>query len=483
MSPLVLVLDQGGHSSRALVFDETGAVIAQASVQVSTTIRQPEWIEQDAAELSASLRTLLFRVADQLGERCSDLQAAALIVQRSSIVAWNRVSHEILSPVLSWQDTRNRVWLEKLLQKNHNNIRKTVRQKTGLCVNAHYGASKMRWLLDNVPEIKYAEKNKTLCIAPLVCFLHQQLTHAIEPVVDAVIASRTLLAGLGETTWSPALLQLFDVPEAVLPTIKPTMADYGAIHVGDYSVPLQLLGGDQSFFAMSHNLFLDPAVVFINVGTGAFIQQSMQVAMVPENLLCAPLCITGDTSEAIMVAEGTVNAAATALDWFYERIGYSLSAADWQLALKRTDDDPVSVPYFVGRMVAAGSPDWLPAGESFFSQDSTVEQQAIAVLESIVFSLQRNLDSLAAVQRCEKIIISGGLSQLDIFCQRLADLAGKSVLRSDDVEACARGAAMQLLPGAAGKPIYNEYIPINNLFLEQRYRQWSEAMAQLSHSG
>lgn len=479
MPSLVLVLDQGGHSSRALVFDESGAVVAQASVLVSTVITESGWIEQKPDELVASLRTAIAEVAVQLGERCGDIQAAALIVQRSSVVAWDMLSHQLLSPVLSWQDTRNSAWLENILADK----RSAIRNKTGLYPNAHYGASKIRWLLDNSPAVKKSAADHSLCIAPLASFLCRELTGTVESVVDAVIASRTMLTEIAAISWSQELLGIFGIPRTVLPAIKPTQAEYGAITVGDCFVPLRLLGGDQSFFALSHGVLFDADTVFVNVGTGAFIQQKMMQSLVPHALLCAPLLIAENPALTVVVAEGTVNAAATALDWLWQREGYTFSAEDWQLAVEQAELVPEAIPCFISRMVASGSPDWLPAGEAFFSKESSRELKAIAVLEAIVFALQRNLDCLAAVQRSDKIVVSGGLSQQDIFCQRLADLAEKPVLRSDDIEACARGAAIQLVPTAAAKQVYREYVPQVSEALQMRYRQWSAVMDQLSCSG
>lgn len=485
---LALVLDQGGHSTRVVVFDASGAVVAQAAIAINTLILQSGWIEQDPSELVASLRFVLDAIAEQLGEqRCQHITSAALVVQRSSLLAWDRLSRQALSSVLSWQDTRNSAWLEKTLTENHGSIRNVIRDKTGLYPNAHYGASKMHWLLDNVPAMKDAASHHTLCIAPLASFLQQQLTAQLttstEPVVDAVIASRTMLTETAALHWSPALLDIFDIPLAVLPVIKPTLADYGAIRIANRQLPLRLLGGDQSFFALSHGILFDEKTVFINAGTGAFIQQKMLPLSVPHKLLCAALCIGDSEENTVFVAEGTVNAAATALDWLWQRVGCTFSGEDWVLAARQTESDSTDVPYFINRITASGSPDWLPAGESFFSMDASVQLQAIAVLESIVFALQRNLDCLATVQPCEKIIVSGGLSKLDIFCQSLADLTNKPVWRSDDVEACARGAAMQLLPEAALQQAYYEYAPQNRIELQQRYERWTVVMNQLSVGG
>lgn len=479
MTALALVIDQGGHSSRALVFDDAGAVVAAASAPVSSTQPAPAQVEQSPAEILASVRTVLARVAEQLGARAVELQSVALIVQRSSLLAWDRTSGAPLSAVLSWQDTRHAAWLEQVVAGR----REALREITGLYPNAHYGASKMRWLLDHMPALQHSASSGTLCMAPLASWLQQQLTGSHAPVVDAVIASRTLLTEVGATSWSQTLLDTFAIPAAVLPGVMPTLADYGTLRFGEHSVPLRLLGGDQSFFALSHGSVFAGDTLFINAGTGAFVQQLMSPDRMPLRLLCAPLVIGERPSASVFVAEGTVNAAATALDWWQQQAGSVFTAGEWQQAAALADREPASVPLFCNRITATGSPDWLPAGEPAFSCPASIPLQGIAVLESVVFALQRNSDSLVAVQPANRIVLSGGLSQLALFCQRLADLSGLPVWRSDDVEACARGAAMQLLPAAVGQQRYHEFTPRPSAALQQRYRQWAAMMDQLSAAG
>lgn len=477
MAPLVLVLDQGGHSSRAIVFDAAGAVIAQAREAVATHYLSADSIEQNPHEILQSLRDVIAAVSVQLGERCGEIVAAALIVQRSSLVALDEISGAPLSPVLSWQDTRNARWLAEICR----DAQGWLRQLTGLRANAHYGVSKMCWLLDNVQALQQAAEEKTLCITPLAGFLYRHLTSSSQTVVDAVIASRTLLTEISKLHWSSALLDFFTIPENILPNIRATLADYGEITVSNVKVPLRLLGGDQSFFMLSHGKQFDGNAVFINAGTGAFVQRAMSAVDVPPSLLAAPLVIAENAQDSVVVAEGTVNAAATALDWWWQQSGVVFSDEDWRVAAIDSLQFAAQVPVFINRVTASGSPDWLAVGESHFTQNTApISLKTIAVLEAIVFALQRNMDLLAAVKPCSIIVVSGGLSRLDIFCQRIADLSGKTVMRSDDVEACARGAAAQLLPSVVAQQHYQAFEPAALTELHQRYQQWTALMNQLS---
>ena len=474
--PYVLVLDQGGHSSRALVFDAVGCVIANASEKVSTQYPAVGCVEQNPSEILQSLRDVIAAVAAQLGDRCKDIIAAALIVQRSSLVALDETSGEPLSPILSWQDTRHAHWLT---EKSKNQL-SFLRRLTGLRANAHYGASKMRWLLDNTAVVHAAERQNRLCLAPLAGYLCRCLTEAEHTVVDAVIASRTLLTETSALQWSSTLLDFFAIPHAVLPEVRASLADYGEIAVGDIKVPLRLLGGDQSFFMLSYGVQFDDGTVFINAGTGAFVQQWMPAADIPQHLLVSPLMITADPKNTVVVAEGTVNAAATALDWWQQQSGIVLSDEFWQKAELACCRYPSEIPVFINRITASGSPDWLPAGESFFSTEAALPLKTMAVLEAIVFALQRNMDLLEQRKLCSTIVVSGGLSKLDIFCQRIANLSGKLVLRSSDMEACARGAAMQLLPSAIGDQQFEQFDPVVDENLCKRYQRWTAQMDQLS---
>jgi glycerol kinase len=280
-------------------------------------------------------------------------------------------------------------------------------------------------------------------------------------------------------------LALFEIPEQILPAIKPTLADYGCLLVGETQVPLQLLGGDQSFVALAYG---DEHVnaVFINAGTGAFIQRLCNADTVscgknsPEKLLCSTLMVN-TTGSAMMAIEGTVNAAASALNWLWQQHASTLNVCEVEAALQKTLFDNSAVPIFLNRIAASGSPDWLPAGESSFSFAAPLPILAVAVLESIVFSLQRNLDVIQATLSCEHIVVSGGLSRLNGFCQRLANASALSVLRSDDVEASARGAALQLMPGKSELHLqWKHFYPQAQPLLAARYKAWCIAMDTLS---
>ncbi|HQQ63473.1 MAG TPA: FGGY family carbohydrate kinase [Pseudomonadales bacterium] len=472
-----LVIDQGGHSTRALVFDTRGHLQASAALPIKTLTGAAGFIEQDPAEILASVTAVLEQIAARLGDQCSVIKKAGLIVQRSSLLAWDRHSGAAISPVLSWQDTRHAAWLQQHIAGSENRLQ----QLTGLRANAHYGASKIRWLLDNDPCVQQYSRD-ALCIGPLSAFLQQRLTQSPVPCVDAVIASRTLLTETGKALWSDTLLDFFAIPRELLPAVRYTTDNYCDITVGDKRIPLRLQGGDQSFIAFAQGKAFFDDSIFINAGTGAFVHRAMCSEQVPAGLLSTPLLVNHACAEHaaianVMVAEGTVNAAATALDWLWERRRKKLSEMELESALQQPD----AVPFFINTVTATGSPDWLPASSPVFSFAADLASEAVAVIESVVFALQRNISLLQAARPAIRIVLSGGLSRLQGFCQRLADISMLPVVCSDDSEASARGAAYCLQDAPAewqGLPSRTFY-PQKHHGLHARYLDWSRAMSAL----
>lgn len=430
---LYLVMDQGGHSTRALVYNTHGECITITQLAVDTSHPQQDRYEQDPRGISQSLQHCLQQLDTTL---VPDIISAVLVTQRSSFVACRKDSLEPLTPVISWQDTRNRAWLQTGINSGQYDL-PALKLQTGLRLNAHYGASKIRWLLDHDTAVQVAAHDNNLLFLPLAAYLTQQLTHQ-PAVIDAVTASRTFLVGFGEQKWSDKLLKLFDIPAASLPTIVPTRHAFGDITVAGRKIPLQVVGGDQSFLPFAYGKTEAASRIYLNAGTGAFVQTTLPLADTPAGLLCSVAALD---DEHITVAEGTVNACASALDWLFEQEGCQLSFT----AIGKALNDCRHVPVFYHRVTALGSPYWLPADACTFSETASFEEKTVAVIESIVFLLAINIDLLKqAKPALAQIVISGGFSRLDGFCQKLADCSGLEVIRCEDHEASARGAACYL---------------------------------------
>jgi glycerol kinase len=464
---LYLCIDQGGHASRALVFNPTGAVMARAERVIATRHPRPDWVEHDPEELLASVCDAIGDVVTSLAERAHDLAAAGLATQRSTIVCWDKESGTALSPVISWQDRRAHAWLAQFAAKQAD-----VHARTGLMLSAHYGASKLRWCLDHLPAVQQAAKKGTLACGPLASFLLFRLLAERPLLVDPSNAGRTLLWNLATRDWDPVLLNLFGAARGLLPACAPTRYDYGTLRIGDRSVPLTILNGDQSAALFAFGL-PDPYTAYVNMGTGAFVLRASAQRLDAARLLSS--IAYADDSRASYVLEGTVNGAGAALAWAGERLGIADIEGPLDGWLSR-DSDP---PLFLNGVSGLGAPFWVADFPSRFTAESEPWQQVVAVAESVIFLLQANLDEFArAGASFRRIVVTGGLAQASALCQRLADLSGLSVRRPAEHEATARGLAFLLAgqPTAWPQPAGADFTPQPNAPLCERYMRWRSTL-------
>ncbi len=467
---LVLALDQGGHGSRAVIFDGIGNEVAASHVPVATQYGEDGFVEQDPLELARSLERAALDACESPAVAGRPIEAAGLATQRSTIVCWERSSGLALTNAISWQDRRNAAWLDRLEARADE-----IRDLTGLVLSPHYGASKLRWCLDNVPAVRRAAERGDLAFGPLSSWLLRCLVDERPVVVDPANASRTLLFDPATLAWSPALLDAFDIDIECLPTCVPTCYAYGHLSVGSRSIPVTACTGDQSAAAFACGTPEGNAAL-VNVGTGAFVQRAASAgAPLPSGLLRSVL--RSDNSGAVYSHEGTVNGAGSAIDWLRGITALDVDRALGSLAVRPGE----VVPLFMNGVGGLGAPFWLPAFPVEFVTDGDDRLRLAAVVESIAFLLCTNLVAMQRTAPLDGARISGGMARCDYLCQSLADVCGLPVHRDAQREATARGAAFL----SAGQPSGWQAVPVERSFqprpnepLEARYRRWLAEMAR-----
>lgn len=477
--PLYLAIDQGSHASRALVFDGRGDVLARAHAEIDTLHPRDDWVEHDADALLDATRRVIDDSVQELGTDIQRLQMAGLATQRSSIVCWDRDTGGPLSNVLSWRDRRAADWLADFEAEANR-----VHDITGLVLSPHYGASKLHWCLQNLPEVAAALDSNRLALGPLSSFLAHRLAAGQPPLADPANASRTLLWDYRARDWSPELLKLFGVPTAGLPASVPSRHDFGTIALGEHRCPLALVTGDQSaaLFGLG-----EPATdtVYANLGTGAFLQQVVGGEPVAGPGLLSSV-VYQDAQRSMYVLEGTVNGAGGALVAVADELGMDRDylkahSARWL----QHESDP---PLFLNGVGGLGAPYWVADFPTRFVGRGHDAAKIVAVMESIVFLLVVNLEALAqCAPQPRRMIVTGGLAAVDPLCQRLADLSGLPVARPQIKEATARGLAW-LLAQRAGSWLpdaeRSEFEPVADQAFSQRYQRWRQAMEdQVQASG
>ncbi len=471
MPDLILALDQGTHSSRAILFDLHGQVVATARQSIALQQLSRTEIEQSPVEILQSIQTVLQRILNNPAIDRARILCAGMATQRSSVVAWDGHSGAPLSPVISWQDRRTAGRLASLKNRSH-----VIEQLTGLHLSPHYGASKLQWLLENNAAVGTALDENRLVMGPLASYLLHHLTDNPEELIDEANASRTLLWNLQQRNWDRTLLGYFKIPPRVLPHCKPVYYDYGNIH--DSGLPLRAVNGDQTAALYAQGA-ASGNTMSVNIGTGAFVLLPTDTPSTRPDGLLAGISYSNEQSGSYYI-EGTVNAASTALEWASHTFGLS----DFEQQLPGWLDTIKAPTLFINTLGGLGSPWWQDGPAAYFLDAGVSGPEAmVAVIESILFLVQANVELLQAVNAAvDKIQISGGLSRLDGLCRKLASLSGLTVYRPLQVEATARGIAWQAAGCPEDWPSTGEgtsFAPGADPGLHERYKRFLEILRSL----
>ena len=461
-----LAIDQGGHASRALLYDADGELLDSTYCEIETLEKANNIVEHDAIAFVESVQQVVNELAAKLGEDVIRIQSVGLACQRSSIVCWNKDTGEALSPIISWQDRRTDTDLQRYAR-----YQDLIRDRTGLLLNPHYGASKMRWCLENLPAVEEAKQQGTLIISPVATYLLFHLLEQHPIFVDPANAGRTLLYDYKKGDWCEELLEAFDIDRSILPTCVPSKYDFGSLGLNGHSVNLRVCTGDQSA-AVFYSGMPQSDSLYINAGTGAFVQQIRNDLFDDKVDGLLKSIVYADDKNCLYVKEGTVNGAGRALQWYGEKTG----RIDYTDHLEKWFAEVESPPMFLNAISGVGSPFWT-SFSSRFDRECAVEDGFVAIVESILFLLKSNIRLFDDFAR---IYVSGGLSNSDTFCQYLASLSGVVVCRQKVQEATSKGLFM-LLSGKGGSPeVEQTFSPDENIELNQRYLAWRQEMVKLA---
>ncbi|WP_420643199.1 FGGY family carbohydrate kinase [Candidatus Leptofilum sp.] len=467
---LILALDVGTLSVRASAYDYAGNALAFADQPIALHQISSRQIEQDPTEINTAVHKVMQHVLDDPVVQKRGVACAGLACQRSSIVAWNRHNGVPLTPVLSWQDRRAAEYLVPLASKGV-----AIKKKSGLFLSPHYGASKLRWMLDNYPELERPLQNKTLIFGPLAAFVIANLLKGTPCIVDHVNASRTQLMDLQKHEWSSELLREFGIDRGLLPDCQPTQSYFGTIRGTE--IPLTAVNGDQNA-AIHGPGKLEDGTLIVNVGTGAFVLLSTNTQLMQHPSLLASIANSSDDHVTYLL-EGTVNGAGAAIKWAadqWQEPNMTAHLAEW---LSEVEAPPI----FINTIGGLGSPFWRSEQNPRFLSNGQSEpslgEQAVAIIESILFLVAINLEAMSNTgQSVKRIRITGGLSALDGLCQRLANLTQRVVLRPQVKQATSQGIAWLAANLSQGWHDLRDgshvdyFLPKDGRSLKARYRQF-----------
>ena len=430
-TPLLLALDQGTTSTRAILFDATGAPLRTAQRELRQIYPEDGWVEHDPEEIwQASVAVLREAAAGEVPA------AIGIANQRETVLLWDRASGACLHNAIVWQDRRTAPECDRLRAEGAEPL---VAERSGLVIDPYFSATKLAWLLDELPG---ARGRRDLAFGTVDSFLAWRLTGGRVHATDATNASRTGLFDISERAWSPELLELFRVPESVLPEVRGNADGFGVTDVLGAPVPIAGMAGDQQAATLGQGC-LEAGDIKSTYGTGCFLlaHTGGEPAASRHRLLTTiALELGGRTTYAL---EGAVFVAGAAVQWLRDGLGVIADAAETEaLARNAGESGVVMVPAFVG----LGAPWWDPEARGALfglTRDTGPAELARAALEAAAHQTADLLDAAAADGvRPALLRIDGAMSANDWFAQRLADIAGLAVERPAVTETTAWGAAV-----------------------------------------
>jgi glycerol kinase len=438
----ILALDLGTTSSRAIVFGHDGTIHAIAQKEFTQIFPQAGWVEHDPQEIWASQIGVATEALGRAGLNAGDIAAIGITNQRETTVIWDRTTGEPIHNAVVWQDRRTAGFCEQLKMDGAGAL---IQRRTGLLIDAYFSASKIRWLLDNVPGARERAAAGRLAFGTIDTWLIWKLTGGRVHVTDVTNASRTMLFNIHTLTWDDELLQLFDVPASVLPDVKPSSGDYGrtATGLGLGEIAIAGIAGDQQS-ALFGQMCLAPGMSKNTYGTGCFLLQNIGVTpTLSQHQLVTTVAwqIDGRTEYAL---EGSVFIGGAVVQWLRDGLGLIRTAADIE-PLARSVPDNGGV-YLVPAFAGLGAPHWDPFARGTIvgiTRGTTAGHIARAALESIAFQVADLLDAMGADCgiAARELRVDGGAAANDMLMQMQADLLGVPVVRPAVTETTALGAA------------------------------------------
>jgi len=442
MSRFLLAIDQGTTSSRAQVYDAAGRVVGTASAEIPQHYPKPGWVEHDPDAIWASVRETVPAALRLAGIDGKQLAGIGVTNQRETVVLWERATGKPLGRAIVWQDRRTADFCRARQADEP-----TLRAKTGLVLDPYFSATKLAWMLDQDAAWRARADAGQLAAGTIDTFLLARLTGLRVHATDRSNASRTLLLGLTTGAWDADLCKYFNIPQALLPEVKPSAADYGVTAGLDFlpdGVPIAGVAGDQQAALFGQCAFA-PGEAKCTYGTGAFFLQHLGTdARLSEHRLLTSLAATGP-GPLEYVMEGSVFIAGAAVQWLRDglRLLTSASAVE-KLAREADPEQPVIfVPGFVG----LGAPHWVPDARGVLfglTRGTTAAELGKATLEGVAFQVADLVEAAGqdAGRPLSALRVDGGMAQNALFLQRQADILGLPVLQAAHSEATARGAAM-----------------------------------------
>ncbi|MBR5562661.1 MAG: glycerol kinase GlpK [Bacteroidales bacterium] len=443
MKQYILALDQGTSSSRAIIFDNQGKIKATSQKEFTQIFPKPGWVEHNPMEIWSSQASVIAEAITSIGINGDNIAAIGITNQRETTIVWDAETGEPVYNAIVWQDRRTSEFCDSLKKKD--GLTETIRNKTGLIIDAYFSATKINWILENVPGARQKAQDGKLRFGTVDTWLVWMLTSGEVHVTDVSNASRTMLFNIHTLQWDKELLELFDIPESMMPEVKSSSEVYGYTKgtILACEVPIGGMAGDQQA-ALFGQMCTEPGSVKNTYGTGCFLLMNSgeKPIMSSNNLLTTVAWKIGDTVNYAL--EGSIFVAGSVVQWLRDGLGIIRSAKEVEeLATSVPDNGGV---YFVPALTGLGAPHWdqYAKGSIYgITRGTTAGHIARAAIEGIAFQTMDIVQAMEKDAGCplKELKVDGGATANNLMMQFQADILGTSVIRPQVTETTALGAA------------------------------------------
>jgi len=436
----ILALDQGTTSSRAILFDQRGTIKSLKQIEFQQIFPKSGWVEHDPLEIWTSQLHVVHTILNEIN--VEEIAAIGITNQRETTVVWDRTTGKPVYNAIVWQDRRTADITEQLKKDGYG---PTFKQKTGLVIDPYFSATKIKWILENVPGVKEKAENGELAFGTIDSWLVWNLTNGEHHITDVTNASRTLLYNIHELVWDEQLLKIFGIPQSILPEVRPSSTVYGSVvkNLFGSEIPISGIAGDQHAALFGQNC-IEPGMAKNTYGTGCFMLMNTGITPVQSNhnLLTTIAWQFDDKVEYAL--EGSIFIGGAVVQWLRDGLGIIKSSEEVEkLALEVEHTEGV---YLVPAFSGLGAPYWDPYARGIIvglTRGTNRAHIARSAIESIGY---QSFDLLKAMEadskiRLKQLRVDGGAAVNNMLMQFQADLLRVPVIRPTITETTALGAA------------------------------------------
>ncbi len=442
MSKYIMALDSGTTSNRCILFDHSGKICSVAQKEFTQIFPKPGWVEHDADEIFATQLEVARQALANIGVNASDIAAIGITNQRETTIVWNKFTGRPVYNAIVWQCRRTAPFCDQL---RGDCLVDTIREKTGLVIDPYFSATKIRWILENVPGAREAADGGELLFGTVETWLIWKLTGGKVHVTDYSNASRTMLFNINTLCWDEEILRVLDIPASMLPRVVPSCGIVGETEAGFFGAPVAIAGaaGDQQAALFGQTCFA-PGDAKCTYGTGAFLLMNTgETPIFSQNGLVTTIA-WGLEGKVHYALEGSIFVAGAAIQWLRDELRFIESASDSEYMARKVPD--TNGCYVVPAFTGLGAPYWdARARGTILGLTRGVNKYHIirATLDSIAYQVNDVLTAMEADAgiRLQALKVDGGASANNYLTQTQSDISAAPVLRPKCVETTAMGAA------------------------------------------